>query len=300
MQKANSSYAMTIRIRISSGQQEVQDRVSCVPWVWALLRSDNSVFPAIVTRFHLQLLSLPSCIRSSSYIYPAELYHPAFEWVQSMVPTADYDTEVVMIAFHGSLAKVVCFKVHFVTMKDSILEAEKALQELHHGRPDGFLAESFCQEDTLESLYKGQSAANPPSHYYHTDNVFIKSGANVTKVLENAFQSLPDGKSFAFWYPMQPWSKQARSDMALSMYSDDYFSIYMISQDQDEALRYETWLERTMAEMAKFSVGSYLGDSDLKLQHDWHWRKSSIARLQTVRQAWDPTSLFCTVRSDGK
>ncbi|CAG8909546.1 unnamed protein product [Penicillium egyptiacum] len=71
------------------------------------------VFPAIVTRFHLQLLPyLSAGFLSSTYVYPSALYRQAFGWIQSIVPEADEDTEIVMIAFYLDSEHDICLKLH--------------------------------------------------------------------------------------------------------------------------------------------------------------------------------------------
>ncbi|KAE8414981.1 FAD-binding domain-containing protein [Aspergillus pseudocaelatus] len=262
---------------------------------WAA-RGAGPLFPAIVTKFHLQLLPDPTAgLRSSGYIYPANMYRQAFEWVQSIIPSADQDTEIVMVAFYSESSGEVCFKVNFVTMKANALAAEHALKQLHQGRPPGTITEWVSQEGSLDDLFNDQRLANPPSHYYYTDNSYISNMVNVTEVLEESFLTLPPGKSFAFWYPMYPRSRQPKSDMALSVPSDHYFSMYAVSEDRDDARRCRTWVEKTMRRIREYTVGSYLGECDLKLSHDWYWTKDAARRLTAIREKWDPGCLFCTV-----
>lgn len=226
------------------------------------------------------------------------MYRQAFDWVQSIIPSADQDTEIVMVAFYSVSSGRVCFKVHFVTMKANGLAAEHALKQLHQGRPPGTITEWIAQEDSLDSLFNDQRMVNPPSHYYYTDNCYISNSVNVTEVLEESFLTLPPGKSFAFWYPMYPRSRRPVSDMALSVPSDHYFSIYAISEDRDDATRCRRWAEKTMKRIREYAVGSYLGECDLKLPHDWYWTEDSARHLTAVRQKWDPGCLFCTVHDE--
>jgi hypothetical protein len=261
---------------------------------WAA-RGAGPFFPAIATIFHLQLLPYPVGFRSSGYIYPAKMYRQAFDWVQSVVPTADQDTEIVMVAFHSEPDREICFKVHFITMKSSIAEAEAALMKLHTGRPPGTLSEWVCQEESLENLHQGQALASPKYLYYYTDNAFIGEGAKVTDVLEEGFLSLPPGKSWAFWSPTYPYSERVVSDMAMIVPSTHYFSMYGIAESEDLAPQCRTWVEGTMAGIRKYAVGSYLGESDFKDSPEWYWGARNARRLEQVRQTWDPSSLFCSV-----
>lgn len=247
-----------------------------------------------MTRFHLELLPYPVCgFFSSIYIYPSALYHQAFEWIQSIVPGADEDTEIVMVAFHFDSEPEVCFKIHCVTMKSNRQEAEHALQQLHRSRPSGTLAEWVCQEESLAHLYEDQATANPASHYYHTDNVFLANEANVTRVLAESFLNLPPGKSFAFWYPMYPRSRRVVSNVALSVPSDHYFAVYTISESEEQATQSKIWVDEIMTRLKEHALGSYVGDCDLKLPHRWYWTDQIAQQIEAIRQKWDPSSIFC-------
>ncbi|OQD86099.1 hypothetical protein PENANT_c008G08009 [Penicillium antarcticum] len=259
---------------------------------WAA-RGAGPLFPAIATTFHLQLNPYPTGFRSSAYIYPAKMYREAFNWVQSVLPTADQDTEIVMVAFHSD--GELCFKVDFVAMKSSVAEAEDALLTMHTGRPPGALSESVCQEESLENLHHGQAMASPKSLYYYADNAFIDEGANVTDVLEEGFVNLPPGKSWAFWCPMYPYSQRVGSDMAMRVPSNHYFSMYGIAESEDNTPQCKAWVENTIAGIKKHAVGSYIGESDLKEPPEWYWGARSAQRLAEVRQKWDEASLFSSV-----
>lgn len=182
-------------------------------------------------------------------------------------------------------------------MKTSASQAEDVLHRMHQGKPSGSIFEMVCREDSLDQLYKDQTMANPESHYYYVDNRFIKNEANITTALEEAFLCLPPGKSFAFWYPMYPRSRKNGHGMALDVPSDHYFAIYAVAEDQNEAERGRAWVKKIMANITEYAVGSYIGDSDLKLGHEWYWTKNKAQRLGEIRNKWDPKGLFCTVHT---
>ncbi|GFF23202.1 FAD binding domain protein, partial [Aspergillus udagawae] len=169
--------------------------------------------PAVVSKFHLKLRPYPKDgFRSSGYIYPCGLYRQAFSWALRITATLDRDTEITATPE----------------------EAEAALRPVQETRPAGTLSEWYCREDNLGNLYDKQAKANPKGHRYHTDNAYVQNGADVVAALEEAFLSLPPGKSFAFWSAMSPWSRGDLSDMALSMRSDHYFAIYAVWDDAKE------------------------------------------------------------------
>lgn len=253
------------------------------------------VFPGIVTKFHLKLLPDPtSHIRTSGYIYPGKLYSEAFPWVQSMVSSADQDTEIVMVAFYSEADGATCLKVDFVAMKSNPLESEYILEKVHQSRPPGTVTERICQKDTLESLYENQLRANPKDHFYYTDDYFISNSSDVTQVLKECCLTIPSSKSFAFWYPLYPRSRRKVPGMALNVPSDHYFAVYAIGEDHEDFQRSKAWAMQTMAKVKHHAVGSYLGECDMKMPHDWYWGHKA-QRVAAARHLWDPNSLFCTV-----
>jgi hypothetical protein len=178
-------------------------------------------------------------------------------------------------------------------MKATPEEAEAALCPVHETRPAGTLAEWYCREDSLGNLYDKQAKANPKGHRYHTDNAYVQNGADVVAVLEEAFLSLPPGKSFAFWSAMSPWSRQDLPDMALSMRSDHYFALYAVWDDAKDDERHHSWVQKAMRKIENNSVGTYLGDSDLQKEDARYWADTNTARLAEICEKWDPEGLMC-------
>ncbi|KAI9926163.1 hypothetical protein ASPWEDRAFT_174886 [Aspergillus wentii DTO 134E9] len=267
---------------------------------WAA-RGGGPAFPGIVTKFHLQLRSAPAeGIRSSGYIYPRSLYRTAFEWVLSLIRESDHNTEVVMVAHYpgnSNSPESLRFLVYFVSMEATIARAQTILQQVQDTRPAGAITEWVCQEDSLGNLYGNQRKANPHSHYYYTDNVFLDDDVNVVATLEEAFMALPPGKSSAFWYPMYPHSRRTLPDMAFGMQSDHHFCIYSICEAESEAPRYRAWVDEVMARVRLHSVGAYIGESDCSMAASWYYGEERANRLAAICQKWDAGQLLAGPQS---
>lgn len=303
---------MPSRTRISIGLLGAQDLVSISISIIFFERTrdvDQNIgvritsiaFPGIVTKFHLQLIPAPAQgIRSSGYIYPRALYRTVFEWALSLIPQTDHNTEVVMVAYYGgdrTSPDDLQFLVYFVSMETTMSKAQSVLQQVQDTRPAGALVEWFCQEDSLDRLYGNQQEANPHSHYYYTDNVFLENDVDVTISLEEAFLTLPLGKSSAFWYPMFPHSRRVLPDMALGVQSDHYFCIYAICEAENEAPRYRAWVDEVMDRVRLHAVGAYIGESDGSQTASWYWGKERADRLVAIHRKWDAGRLFVGVQS---
>ncbi|CAG8909545.1 unnamed protein product [Penicillium egyptiacum] len=87
--------------------------------------------------------------------------------------------------------------------------------------------------------------------------------------------------------------------MALPVPSDNYFAVYTISESEDRAAQSPSWVDTVMAKIREHAVGSYVGDCDLKLPHEWYWKGHIAQQIEAIRQNWDPNSLFCAAHGYG-
>lgn len=286
---------MQNRTRTCIGLLEVLGQVSSIfHSFFPFFLTRDIAFPGIVARVHLEVLPFhKEGFRSSAYVYPSHLHRIAVEWLLSVTPGIGEDTETIMVAYHDN--SQLCYAVKFVTFGSTATATEQLHQHIQKTRPPGTLAEWNHQEEFFESLYEGQAQANPQSHYYSADTVFLKNDADVVTLLEHAFQ-LPPGKSYAFWNLMYPRSRRILSGMALGIQSDHQVCIYAISETKDEAEHHSNWLQKTMGIIRPHSVGAYLGESgpDI-LPSSWSWGENNTQRLTQVLQKWDPEGIFAAV-----
>ncbi|KAL2844818.1 hypothetical protein BJY01DRAFT_263783 [Aspergillus pseudoustus] len=260
---------------------------------WAA-RGAGPGFPAIVTKYHLDLIKYPKDgFRSSGYLYPMSKYHEAFSWIVSITPEYDQDTEIVAVAQYVDGREEPCLFILFVTLKHTVEEAQTALAPAHESRPEGTFHEWVCQEDSLANQYIAQAKANPDGHRYAVDNAYINNDADLPKVLEEAFTTLPHRKAFTLWYAMNPCSRRELSDMALSVQSDHYLALYAVWEDEKDDTRCQGWVKGVMQRVQRHSVGAYLGDSDFQERQTRYWSESNGAQLREIRRKWDPTGRIC-------
>lgn len=251
-------------------------------------------FPGVITQFHLELIKYPKCgFRSSGYIYSISKYHEAFSWVVSIAPEFDRDTEIVAMSMYPEGRDEICLFILFVTFKRTPDAAEAGLAPAQQSRPFGTIEEWFCQEDSLQNQYTNQAKANPEGHRYCTENAYIRNDADVPKVLEEALTALSHRKAFDLWYAMNPCSRLALPDMALSMHSDHYFALYSVWEDEENDARCQTWVRNVMQRVQRHSVGAYLGDSDFQERQSRYWTEDNGCRLMNIRRKWDSTGRIC-------
>ncbi|KAI1078087.1 FAD-binding domain-containing protein [Whalleya microplaca] len=264
---------------------------------WAA-RGAGPGFPAVVTRFHL--LTRPSLeMYNCVYVYPVSEYRTVLQWVIDTSPTADPDTEIVCVSRRSADGDGIQIIAGFTTFKASKQEAEEALQPVHNGRPQNAVMELFCDPTSLTQEYIDQEEAQPVGLRYCSENAYIANEEDVPSVLESAFTTLPTQKSFALYFAMNPTSRRALPDMALSMHSDHYFAMYTIWKNETEDDRCVSWVHNIMQGVERHSVGSYLGDADFQRRTTMFWSEDHGERLAMVRRKWDPQGRICGYLDSG-
>lgn len=236
---------------------------------------------------------MPTCIKSSGYIYPKKDFKKALNWIKGITPDYDADTENVCVGLYMPEYEESVIFILLVTFKWNDEDAIAALQPAEDSHPDGCLDKWFAKEDSLEQEYRNQAEANPNKHRYCCDNAYIGNDEDVATVLEEAFTTLPSKKAFSLWYAMAPVSRQPLPDMALSVQSDHYFALYTVWEDEKDDERCQAWVRKIMKKVETHSVGAYLGDSDFQVRRTKYWSDENGERLRKVRQKWDPEGLIC-------
>lgn len=182
----------------------------------------------------------------------------------------------------------ICIMVHVVTFQESESAAREALRPLDESHPGGALVEVLSQTTSIAAQYLDQAEANPSNHRYCADNAYINNDADVPGVLEKAFTTLPDPKSFALWFSMAPTSRRPLTDMACSMQSDHYFALYTIWENPEDDVRCKGWVKDIMRDVSQLSDGAYLGDSDFQIRRAKFWTDVAAEKLMKLRRKWDP------------
>ena len=117
------------------------------------------------------------------------------------------------------------------------------MRPIHHSRPDGAKKAIFINPTDLASQYAEQRAEQPTGYRFCSDNVYIRNDIDdVPGVLKKAFMSLPTQKSFALYFALNPTSRRALPDMAHSLQSDHYVSLYSIWDDDVDDARCTGWV----------------------------------------------------------
>ncbi|OJJ70096.1 hypothetical protein ASPBRDRAFT_129645 [Aspergillus brasiliensis CBS 101740] len=281
-----------VEVVTANGKLLLCNRLQNQELYWAA-RGAGPAFPGIVTNFYLQASPYNADgVRSSGYVYPGHRYREIFTWAQSMVAKTSSNIDILMLATHPDSNDDVCLTVQFFAMEKSYSDAEQALRIAEETRPTGTVSEWFCREDSIDNQYAEIKKSSPPGYYYFTDNVLLNKDCDAITVLQEAFLTLPPGKSWAGWMPRFPSSDHAIPGMVKGIQANHYFVIHLICEDAVTAKGYKKRLQDIMQRIGPHAVGHYLGDTDLKDDPKRYWGEENTRRLMRVRHHWDPDGLF--------
>ncbi|KFY74089.1 hypothetical protein V499_05871 [Pseudogymnoascus sp. VKM F-103] len=256
-------------------------------------------FPAIVTRFYLNVRPKPATMYRSTFIYPISEYKIVMDWVIKASPTSDPGNEIVAVSLTPEGIDEICVMVHIVTFQESESAAREALRPLNDSHPAGAIVEVISQPTSVADQYQDQAKANPSNHRYCAENAYINDDVDVTAVLEKAFTTLPHRKSFALWFSMAPMSRRPLPDMACTMQSDHYFALYTVWENAEDDVRCKGWVKNIMKDVAPMSKGAYLGDSDFQIRTTKFWTDEAAEKLMKLRRKWDPKGTVSGYLDDG-
>lgn len=260
-----------------------------------LARGSGPGFPGVVV--HFELATIPQkVVLGSTYVYSIEKFKEVLDWVTKISPTTDKDVETVSVTKQDPKTGQLVVIAHFVAFKETAEECLAELNKFETTKIQGAIFEVFGEETSLEKEYNDQAGANPERHRYRADNVYLKSGVDVSKVLEPCFTTVPNNKTFCLYFSMDPLTKL--EDMALSMQTEHYVAVYSVTDNEKEDDKISTWLSRSFAQLEKHSEGAYLGDSDFQTRITPFWARENHKKLNRLRKQFDPRKRFCGYLKD--
>jgi FAD/FMN-containing dehydrogenase len=281
---------------------------------WAA-RGSGPGFFGVVTAFRLRTRQRFRELTQTTYVYPADAAADVLGWLHAARHDVPPSVELVAVGSTPPLPPE-------VKHSGSALVVDGVSFD---GGPDSLAALGTCpvagsalvskiaQPVTIDELRAEQLRANPEGHRYVVDNAYLAGPADaLIPALAPAFAELPTPKSFSLWFdlahlPARPLpgtgladrgladgglADGGLADMALSVQSDLYFATYAVCEEpaQDAACR--SWADAAMRRLEPFSVGCYLGDSDLAVRPGRFMSDAAWRRFKRVRDSRDPGRLF--------
>jgi len=145
--------------------------------------------------------------------------------------------------------------------------------------------------DNLGQLVCGGDDQIPSVHRYIVDNMFTSAAAeDLLPGIRKIIETLPPHPShfvFAGWKPSAD-----RADMVYGLEDEIYLALYTAWRDPADDQRYCDWAQLNMTAMSHLATGISLADENLARRPAKFITDPNMARLNTVRAAYDPDGLF--------
>lgn len=264
---------------------------------WAA-RGAGPGFFGVVTNFTLRVHELPRNWVRSVYVYPASLAEDVMAWAYDTFTGIDTRVEIVLIGQYlppdmtGGVDVGPVIVVSGVSLSHDADEGARWLEPFDTCPVlDRAIVVLRNQPTDLAQELQMQYLQNPEGHRYCVDNAWLEGdhGAFIP-TFAKVLSSIPNRKTFALWYHQAPLPPL--SDMAFSMQSEIYFSAYTVWEDEADDARMQAWTANAVRTMERWTIGQYLGDSDLSRREVKFMADANFARLKEIQLLWDPSNLF--------
>jgi FAD/FMN-containing dehydrogenase len=264
---------------------------------WAA-RGAGPGFFGVVTCFHLQTRPLPKFLTASTYLYPTKYAQTILKWIQELHHSVADTVEIVTLGqsvpsfngVEGEYTPVII--VHALTFNDDESAAFEALKPFE---TCPVLEEAYVRrvnyQTSLSEQIQLQLEANPEKHRWAVNNAWLQGSPDeIVSLITPAFTDLPNPKAFTLWYSMAPL--RALPDMAFSMQTEIYLSMYVLWEDAKEDELNQSWVKQMMQRIQPVTAGQYLGDSDFTVHQRKFISNENWEKLETIRAQRDPNRRF--------
>jgi FAD/FMN-containing dehydrogenase len=271
--------------------------------LWAI-RGGGPGFFGVVTEYTLKVHRAPTAITTSSYYYPLECIEQVGKWAGGIARKLAREVELTMFmaaappsisARCESTNGFACI-VSATAFADSPSAGPAMLKIL-----DTCPASSSCllSEPNLatpiDALHEMGAALWPEHHRYLADTLWTNwAPAQVLATACDHLLRAASSKSFQV-FVFSTGDRMPLPDGAYSMTGDALLLCYAVWERREDDAANIAWHRATIAALDQYAVGHYVGESDI-IAHPERAARSyapaNWARLQALRQQYDPTGLF--------
>jgi FAD/FMN-containing dehydrogenase len=261
---------------------------------WAA-RGSGPGFFGVVTSFTLRLHPRPAVLGTCLYMYPVDVADEVFSWGRAISAEVDDRVELQILTSRnapGAGPDEPTITVASPVFADSDEEAAKALAILGTcpvvNRATAALP---YMPTTLANWYAAVMTKYPEAHRYIVDNMFTSASADeLLPGIRKIIETLPPHPShfiFTGWRP-----SAARAEMVYGVEDEIYLGLYTAWHDPADDERYCDWAQSNMSAMSHLATGISLADENLIRRPATFITEPNMARLDTVRAAYDPDGMF--------
>jgi hypothetical protein len=283
-----------VQVVTADGDVTWCDEASNADLFWAA-RGSGPGFFGVVTAFRLRTRPRFRELTQTTYVYPIEATQDVLGWLHAVRHDVPASVELVAVGITPPLPPDVSREGPALVVDGVSFDGGPAsLAALDTCPVAGkALVRKIAEPVTIGDLRAEQLRANPEGHRYTVDNAYLAGETgSLIPAMTPAFTGLPTAKSFSLWYDLAHLPARRLPDMALSVQGDLYFATYVVAGDQAQDALCRSFTDETMARLAPFDTGCYLGDSDFTVRPDRFLSEAAWNRYRRVRADRDPGRLF--------
>lgn len=270
--------------------------------LWAA-RGSGPGFFAAATRMHLDLRPMPGVVASAWQVHALTEFDVLLPWyLEANATLMESGCLAMLVAAANPLSDqrdTVLMLVAYVFADD--LEQAKSLMAPLETAPglDRALLHQGPRATTMSEMIVLFDQLYPDGYRYLCDNVWISDAAEKNlwgQEVKAVMESIPTAQS-SVW--LMPGTHHTHPNAAYSLTSDVNFQIFAGYQDSALDEQILAWQNAGMDRIDQYSLGGgYVGDSSLSRRPMAVLHPSSAARLEALRQTYDPEGRFFSYPSE--
>jgi FAD/FMN-containing dehydrogenase len=272
--------------------------------LWAI-RGAGPGFFGVVTEYTLRVFHAPDAIITSNYYYPLDLAGELGKWTGGVA--RELPKQVELTIFLGAAPASIADKCTGSKGRACVVSAtafaentDAAVATLRLVDSCPMTANCLLTEANLatpiEALLEMNSISTSAEHRYLVDTLWTNSPpASVLAACRERFIDAPSAKSTGLLTFLTGAQPSLLPDSAYSMMGDALLICSAIWDRPEDDADNTTWHRATIADLDKYAIGHYIGESDIvsdPSRSERSYSKANWQRLKNLREKYDPTGLF--------
>ena len=283
-----------VDVVLASGEQVRADESRHADLLWAA-RGGGPLFPAIVTRFHVDVFPRPQAIRETTLVYAADAAPAVVAWLEQARAQQDPKVDLTLIFAQGDPAQgappglqgvisIVCFA-------QDQAEAERLHAPIIAGAPPAPLFREELAPRTIADLLLADKASMPVRHSVQT--LWTNDPQAAALRIAEAMQGAPSAGTLGYI------NYRARATVppggAYSRIGQAFVYVDTIWEEAADDAANQAWADALIASLRPIDVGAYVNETEYR-RHPARLRDcyspESLERLLAVARAYDPDGRF--------
>jgi len=279
-----------IDVVTAEGEAVRADAESHPDLFWAARGSGPGFFGA-VSRFHLRLYPMPGHVANGVHLYPLDALEEVFRWAWEVGPRVPREMELMLIV-HRDPEGEPEIALTAPVLADSAEQAAEALALLESCPARGRAKLAVPNAEVrFADLYAAVHESYPDDHRYAVDNMWTHAPVeDLLPGIRRIAETLPAAPSHMLWMNWGP--SPERPEMAYSVEDDTYIALYGVWKEPADDEANVAWATERMREMEGLASGIQLADENLGRRPARFASDANMARLDEVRERYDPGGLF--------